>query len=75
MVLWIGHYLIYKNFVKKLILLLLFIPLVSFGQIKYKDLMEISSQQAFEVKHLLTISIMKFLSVDLNAQLDRASAF
>ena len=33
---------------KKLLLLLLFIPLVSFGQIKYKDLMEISSQQAFE---------------------------
>ena len=29
MVLWIGHYLIYKNFIKKLILILLFIPLVS----------------------------------------------
>ena len=32
---------------KKLILLL-FIPLVSFGQIKYKGLMKIDSQQAFE---------------------------
>ena len=33
---------------KKLILLLLFIPLVSFGQIKYKDLIKIDSQEAFE---------------------------
>ena len=33
---------------KKLILLLLFVPLVSLGQIKYKDLMKIDSQEAFE---------------------------
>ena len=33
---------------KKLILLLLFIPLVSFGQITYKDLMKLDSQDAFE---------------------------
>ena len=33
---------------KKLILLLLFIPLVSFGQIKYKDIMKIKNQRAFE---------------------------
>ena len=32
---------------KKLILLLLFIPLVSFGQITYKDLMKLKNQQAF----------------------------
>ena len=33
---------------KKLILLLLFIPLFSFGQITYKDLMKLDSQDAFE---------------------------
>ena len=33
---------------KKLILLLVFIPLVSFGQITYKDLMKLGSQDTFE---------------------------
>ena len=33
---------------KKLILLLLFIPLASIGQLSFNDLMELNSQQAFE---------------------------
>ena len=33
---------------KKLILLLLFVPIFSFGQITYKDLMKLDSQDAFE---------------------------
>ena len=32
---------------KKLILLLLFIPLVSFGQISYKDVMQMNSKDKF----------------------------
>ena len=32
---------------KKLILLLLFIPLVSFGQLSYKELMKLDSKNAY----------------------------